>query len=472
LGSHLSPAETACYLTSDMFYVEVLLCEDGGVEDVKLAQHKEAPVVINRTPVTRTTALLLLHRLNKFEEFSVKLEHLNSLYSIPVDSETKIKLHTALRCLEKDLVKISNLPRPLKYCNPHVDTVLSGRTGKIIQWREGTPMSLKYFMCPFDLLEEKPDAEDPTSGHTALVTAGVSSSLQRLPMSSLISQPPQIDTHGLPVFSELGEDNSALLPACFIFKLNSPLPVMSSFVHKIEQVTGMGICEGGLQKTFFPQLLLDTFVRANGCTNSWARGDAHFVMLPENQVHSYILSGTTDGVTELEGVLVHHIAFTHPAHVPKILDLLRHQSTFNTLLTSCIPSEEPSRDCVSDLDCEVILHCNCSISVSFAAHDDSLALLAVNVGDYHRISCKLFPAALADPSTEEYLSRVLRRCMSIPMTMRALCRRLRKKPFQLHSLEVPSSTSDENDTLATSVSAEADASLLTSEEGGNVHGDA
>lgn len=45
LGSHLSPTETACYLTADLFYVEVLLLPGGEVEDVKVAQHGEAPEV-------------------------------------------------------------------------------------------------------------------------------------------------------------------------------------------------------------------------------------------------------------------------------------------------------------------------------------------------------------------------------------------------------------------------------------------
>ena len=45
LGSHLSPTETACYLTADLFYLEVLLKPDGGVEDVKVALHGEPPLV-------------------------------------------------------------------------------------------------------------------------------------------------------------------------------------------------------------------------------------------------------------------------------------------------------------------------------------------------------------------------------------------------------------------------------------------
>lgn len=38
----------------------------------------------------------------------------------------------------------------------------------------------------------------------------------------------------------------------------------------------------------------------------------------------------------LQGVVVKSIPFTEPAHVPKILRLLKQQALFNTLITSCI----------------------------------------------------------------------------------------------------------------------------------------
>lgn len=45
LGSHLSPNGTECYITSDMFYVEVQLDPTGLLCDVKVAHHGENPVV-------------------------------------------------------------------------------------------------------------------------------------------------------------------------------------------------------------------------------------------------------------------------------------------------------------------------------------------------------------------------------------------------------------------------------------------
>lgn len=45
LNAHVSPSGTACYITSNMFYIEVQLEKDGNVIDVKLAHFGEAPVV-------------------------------------------------------------------------------------------------------------------------------------------------------------------------------------------------------------------------------------------------------------------------------------------------------------------------------------------------------------------------------------------------------------------------------------------
>lgn len=45
LGSHLSPSGTECYITSDMFYVEVQLDINGLLVDVKVAHQGENPTV-------------------------------------------------------------------------------------------------------------------------------------------------------------------------------------------------------------------------------------------------------------------------------------------------------------------------------------------------------------------------------------------------------------------------------------------
>lgn len=43
MGFHTT--EATCYLTADLFYLEVVLLPCGGLEDVKVAQHGGSPIV-------------------------------------------------------------------------------------------------------------------------------------------------------------------------------------------------------------------------------------------------------------------------------------------------------------------------------------------------------------------------------------------------------------------------------------------
>lgn len=60
--------------------------------------------------------------------------------------------------------------------------------------------------------------------------------------------------------------------------------------------------------------------------------------LPGGVTHSYVLPGAAWEVPAQRGTVVDSIPFTHPAHVPALLELLRHQCTFNTLLSTCVTS--------------------------------------------------------------------------------------------------------------------------------------
>lgn len=45
LTSHLSPNGTECYISSDLFYLEVHLDPEGQLSDVKVAHQGESPMV-------------------------------------------------------------------------------------------------------------------------------------------------------------------------------------------------------------------------------------------------------------------------------------------------------------------------------------------------------------------------------------------------------------------------------------------
>lgn len=51
----------------------------------------------------------------------------------------------------------------------------------------------------------------------------------------------------------------------------------------------------------------------------------------------------------MEGTLVTSIPFTHPAHVPNILMVLREQALFNTIISSCVRPNSKQGKSISNL---------------------------------------------------------------------------------------------------------------------------
>lgn len=64
--------------------------------------------------------------------------------------------------------------------------------------------------------------------------------------------------------------------------------------------------------------------------------------LPGSVVHSYALPGAAWDVPTQKATVVDSVPFTHPAHVPALLELLRHQCAINTLLRSCFSARRTS----------------------------------------------------------------------------------------------------------------------------------
>ncbi|KAM4605944.1 mediator of RNA polymerase II transcription subunit 1-like [Polymixia lowei] len=318
MGFHYTDA--TCYLTSDLFYLEVVLLPGGGVEEVKVAPHGEAPV--------SSESFLQLLRSKNFEAFSMKLEGLATQYNIPGD-------------------------KALKEYDPQVDKILHGRIGCLIAGKEDCPLTIQFYISSSDVLKisysKVPETERVV--HAAQVIVGFSDVTHKLQMASLIPS------------------------------------------------------------------------------------------LPGEMIHSYVLPGAGWATPGLGGTVVHSIPFTHPAHVPALLELLRHQCAINTLLASCVTSRWASPGSVHDLHFEVLPQSDTSFSVTFhQPNTDSLAVLLVNVSDSRQLTCSLFAAGKGDPFMDEYISRVMRRSMSVPVTMQALCGKLAAIPAWLPRPACPDAT--------------------------------
>nr|XP_015210064.1 PREDICTED: mediator of RNA polymerase II transcription subunit 1-like isoform X5 [Lepisosteus oculatus] len=405
LGSHLSPSEDVCYITSDIFYLEVLFQPAGEVADVKVAHHGEAPV----------------------------------------SSEM-----------------LCNLLRPVSSGDPWLDNVLHGRIGNVTPRNNGYPMSIEYYISPYDLLEEKMKPESRSCGNKVFVTAEVTNTIQRLPSASVIADSPQMTNEGFPVHATLDDLVSMELSACLFLKFPRPVPILSCFIEEFHRLTGcdqvfpLHCCFHGisvsedLKQVPFYELLMKTKMNVT----TWGSDSCCFlVTLPGHHRQGYVISQQW-WLKPWEGALVHKIPFTHPGHVPSLLSLLRHQTAFSTLIASCVTGKRAQPGSSVDFHFEILPYTGTSFSLSFQHPvTGSMASLFVNVVDSNHISCKLFPPEVPDPSIDDWISKVMKRCMSIPVTMRAIFRKIasRETPTASETGAAPENTSEITATTSSSL---------------------
>ncbi|XP_040404186.1 mediator of RNA polymerase II transcription subunit 1-like isoform X2 [Cygnus olor] len=203
LNSHVSPSGTTCYITSDMFYIEVQLEKDGNVIDAKLAHLGEAPVICDDL-----------------------VEHL---------SEMKAKGYLALQSLEKDLYSMSLLDRTQDV--NRVTEVLHGKVGHLVPRTGGTPMNIEFYISPYQILEAELNPGSQVCGAKIDVTVEGTDMLHKLPLSPLLDSQPGEDSN--PAFLPLTDELSMDLSAYFLLKFHQPIPMSSSSIEEIQRLTGM-----------------------------------------------------------------------------------------------------------------------------------------------------------------------------------------------------------------------------------------
>nr|XP_043876444.1 mediator of RNA polymerase II transcription subunit 1 isoform X2 [Solea senegalensis] len=413
MGFHVT--EATCYLTADLFYLEVVLEQCGRVEEVKVAPQVGPPV--------SSESLLQLLRVKNYTDFSRKLAGLFAQYNMPGDNDIKLKLFTSLQHLGKDLLQISVLQRASNDCDSKIDLINSGRTGCVIEGKEDCPLIIQFYVTPTESDSQTADSKPVI--HEAQVTVSASDVAHKLQMSSLIPQPPQLDPHGSPVFLLLNEVPHETQPACFLLKLQPFVPMTASFMKKLSLITDVTVPDVDLQWAPLPSLLVRGSQSANSHRETLDEQDTIYTVKFPDVSHSYILPRAAWQAPAQIATVMSSVPFTHPAHVPALLELLRHQCVINTLLRSCVTGATPGPDC--DLHFEVLPETDTSFSVTFNPPDtDSLAVLLVNISDSHQITCSLFGAGTGDATTDQYISTIITRCMSVPVTLRTLCSKLKE----------------------------------------------
>ncbi|CAJ1082633.1 mediator of RNA polymerase II transcription subunit 1 [Xyrichtys novacula] len=443
MGFHIT--EATCYFTADLFYLEVVLLPCGGVREVKVAPHGGSPVP--------SESFLQLLRSHNFAGFSEKLEGLYNQYNIPGDGEVKLKLFASLQCLGKDLQQISTLDETSQAFSTAVEVINNGRIGCVIAEKEDCPLIIQFYTNRTNEAETSDLTMTDTERviNAAQVTLGDSDVTRELQMAPVIAQPAQLDPQGFPVFLPLSEVQCETMPAVFLLKLQPAIPVMASFINRIGHVTDVAIPDVGLQWAPLPKLLMRRS-SAHIQQEILDEQDATFkVSLPGDVTHSYVLPGAAWKESTHRAAVIDSVPFTHPNHVPALLELLRHQCVINTLLSSCFVSHCEGTGLVCDLHFEVLPESESSFSVTFQPPGtDSLAVLLVNVSDPRHIKCTLYGAGPSDPSMDENLSKVLKRCLSVPVTLSTLYSKLDEITAAPISPSHPATTEAQNDHSAPS----------------------
>ncbi|XP_072269445.1 mediator of RNA polymerase II transcription subunit 1-like isoform X2 [Pyxicephalus adspersus] len=413
LESHLGPNGKICYITSEMFYIEVQVKRNGHVKFVKLAHHGESP--------TDCRELLLLLRTKDFEGFGRSLEGLINLYNIPGDSEMKAKVYFALCILEADLNAIFILQRPTTN-QERFEKILHGKVGYLSPRCGGTPMNIEYYISPYQVVEEKLKPGTCVKGTNIFVTVMGTNNWYHLPLTPSYEQVTQniSSIHGFATFTD---QSSVALPACFILTFAQPEPILLPLIHSIQNITGISVIAGRYAPLH--ELLIDLYLKKPG----GHRGIQFIVSLPGCMKHCYVLSSGGDNESAVMGALVSKIPFTNPNHIPSVLDILRYQAAYNTLFNSCLTPTRDLKDHESLLHFEVTLQKDLKIGISFQHPSGSnLLCVIVEVLDPRKLMSTVYTSPSDPPllCSNDFIVKIMEVCMSIPVTMRAIFKKVNK----------------------------------------------
>ncbi|XP_078571397.1 uncharacterized protein LOC144859048 isoform X2 [Branchiostoma floridae x Branchiostoma japonicum] len=434
LNFKVSSSGHECCISSELFYVEIRLDTSGGVQDVRVAHHgSESQGCLEMLRVLRN---------GDFKEFVGHLKGLLNIYRIPGDSKIKMRTYQTLLCMESDLTKMADAYNEAFHEEGVGETdsrmsggrgdpmtqIQKGIVGYVIPRQGGHPMQLKCFISPYDMLNvEREKSEtihdnvprDVGQSVNVVLEGSTSHKLQTQPLFAGIN-PPQHDSKGSPAFAGINNNNMMLLPACFSLVPPSPIPLSISTIKRIHSATGI-LCGDESKAVPMNRLVTQNVMEAKGIAdmdNNNGRNKLFHVTLPD-QHHSYYINDAPD----LKGVLVSKIPFTHPACVPRVLEALRQQTVYNTLITSCV-----RKGCEEAKENAQLFEVNTTsptgISVTFEHPvQESMACLEIDLADPNHVKCKVhIPAGDAPVCTDEYATMVMNRCLSIPVLMRAIAR--------------------------------------------------
>ncbi|XP_037822612.1 mediator of RNA polymerase II transcription subunit 1-like [Lucilia sericata] len=436
LSLKFSDDTKALFISTDMFFLEILLDSNGSLTDVKVHHESKAD---------QQSCSELVDCLNRgdFADFTAQLEGFSSIYQLNAESKVKIKAYDAMQAMETDLYNIFQMQN---FTKDTLQVIQDSIVGVVLKRRGGHPMRLVYFVSPYDLISLESKSLQSLSldsfknkqiGFSVTVNLEASSAnkLQILPTVTVAKDPQTgID---VPVFAPLNQMNSMLLPATFVLRLNRPLPVCFNTLRS------MGLCAGGLNetnplpsssleaqhKTPLVANIMSLIIQTASDQKMKSSQKGLFVCLPD-QTHCYFFTENK----LLKSTLIHSLPFTEPSQVPKILDFLKKMALFYALLASCV---RPQSKMGNDIDSTTILEVNAisfqQISVALQhPYEESMATVEFDLRT-GQPQCTIYSISNNYDLLSIKLTSIVQKCLSIPVTIRALLRfwdQERMKMFQ------------------------------------------
>ncbi|CAH1154639.1 unnamed protein product [Phaedon cochleariae] len=414
LGLKFVVEPSGVFISSDMFYLEVVLDPSGAAKDVKI--HHEGKK-------EQQSCIELVNCLSRgdFADFTAQLEGFTSVYQLNAEKKVKCKAFTALESLEADLSTLAQLQmfmiEPFNLIHKSPVGILEKRKG-------GHPMKLTYFVSPYDLLNIEKNEIDPivvdnviskNLGYNVTVCME-GSAAHKLQTTTLITVNRNINGKSTPSYTPLTGQNSAVVPACFMLKLNKPLPMSLSLVRQIQQIHPWTEIDSAPVQPLLN--LIVTHCSEGKMTSSNNKG--LFVTLPD-QNHCYFMTENKN----MNGVLVNSIPFTHPAHVSSILMILREQALFNSIISSCVrPNSKQDFENMTMFEVSALSSTHISISLEHPV-EESMATAEIDLSDISNLACRVTnpgtPPPISAPDAASDLStKILNKSFSLPITLRSV----------------------------------------------------
>lgn len=385
-------------------------------------------------------------RKGDFIDFTQQLEGFQSIYQLNAESKIKSKAFIAIQSIESDLSNISAIESS-QNLSPEV-MVNASSVGLLLKRLGGHPMKLIFFVRPSELLNLQQKRMDSLANALQTATAAkqnignsVTINLEASAPSNKLQIAPLLIRSGIKLdgnysYNQINLNNSAMLPAAFVLRLNQGMPVTTQIVDEIKKITNdLGVFGDETHREASTTIKLENFSNTNGdlqkeattslinlivhdeSQGSYENGQKGLFITLADQSHCYFISDNP----ELTGTIIKSIQFTEPSHVIKIIKLLRQQALFNSIIASCVRKRSNRQD----FDCymfEVTVVSLQFIQI-FVEHPikESIVTVELDLSDVKQVSCKINGSSQQfDSKLENYICRVLHKTMSIPMVLRSL----------------------------------------------------